>query len=356
MKQYLFLSILMGSTILSMQPNLSQKSDQLIQAIRDGDLNKVKALVASDQEFINNYLRKFANYGGYALNSLEKNKNNPTLAAASLGIAEYLQKIGAQINAMQLENLKKQIQLPAAKPALAPASKPAPAIAKPIAKAAPTPVQTAKPAPAIKPAAPAPVAKPAAPSKTPANYDELTKIVRSSNYRDIEQYLNTHSISNLNPTQLSTIISSPISSLTFFEGTLGAQYLQNIRRIVKLLLKNGFKPFIADLGPYERTRTGDFGPRAGGIQTPLTLAIKAGNLPEIRRLIENEDYDVNEADSSRISPLGMVVAIELGLFPSVPKLKNAKEIAQYLVSKGAHLYDKEASYRAKLKELGIAGY
>lgn len=350
MKQYLLLGILIASSSCGMQLTPTQKSEQLIQAIKTGDINKVKTLIGNDQQFINNYLRKFTNFGGYALQALEANKNNPALAATHLAIAEYLQKSGAQINSTQLENLKKQIALPSAKPALMPVSKPAaaPAIPKPVAKPAPAPAPVAKPAPAV--------AKPSAGAKTPANYDELMKVVRSQNYQLIEEYLNAHSISNLNSSQLATIINNPISSLAFFEGTLGAQNLQNIRRIIKLLLKNGFKPFNLDLSTYDRTQQGDFGPRAGNIQTPLILAIKAGNLAEIKRLIEQEEYDPNETDSSRISPLGMVVSIELGRFPYISKLKNAKEIAQYLVSKGAHLYEKEHTYGTKLKEWGIAGY
>lgn len=334
-----------------MQVTLNQKSDQLIQAIRASDFNKVKTLIENDQEFINGFVRKFANYGGYAIKSIEAHKNIPGLAATSLAIAEYLQKIGAPIDTQKIETLKKQIQIPAAASVLTPVSKPAPAVPKPMAKPAPVSV----PVSSIQPA-PAPVAKPAAPSKAAAHYDELMKVVQAHNYQDIEEYLNTHSISNLNPSQLSTIISNPISSLARFDGSYGAQFLQNIRRIVKLLLKNGFKPFTGDLMSYERSRTGDFGPRAGSIQTPLILAIKAGNLPEIKRLIENENYDPNETDTTHISPLGVVVSIELGLFPSIPKLKNAKEIAQYLASRGGRLYENEQRYKAKLKEWEIPGY
>lgn len=331
MKRYLLLLILVVVPAIGMHLTPDQKSNQLIQAIRNGDVTRVKALVGTDQAFITNYVRKFANYGGYALLGLEKNISNPALAPAYLEIAEYLQMQGAQIDRNKLEALKKQIQLPAAQPVLIPVSKPAPAASKP----------TAKPVPAPTPV----IAKPSGTAKAPANYDELLKLVESHNYKAVENYLQTHTTSNLTSFQTSTIISKPISNLAALapsEVSPIQEVAQGFRRIIRLLLKNGFKPF--SQMAYEATRKGNFGMRAGTVNSALILAIKGNNLAEVKHLVEYEDYDPNETDTSALSPLATAAQ------------SNAKEIAKYLASQGASLYEKEQAHRAKLKEWGIPGY
>ncbi|CAN5180907.1 hypothetical protein BH09DEP1_BH09DEP1_1930 [soil metagenome] len=154
----------------------------------------------------------------------------------------------------------------------------------------------------------------------------------------------THGLSNITPAQKHEIIEGPISRLLTLGGGT-PELVHAIRRVIALLTKNGFemKAYLVD--KYNRTQRGDFGARSGEVETLLNSAIKAKDFKQVKQLVEQEEADVNAAGTTRKSPL--ILAAETG----------AEDIAKYLYSKGARLFDnnlyENRVFKPQLQKWGI---
>jgi hypothetical protein len=326
--------------------------DQFIAAIREANLEKVKNMLDA-QPSLQKSIRDYYNYTSDPI--LKFAVRNPELKGRYMQIARFLVDRGARVHPDALVQLQsfEALQKPAAKPAgsgkpvLAPITKPAspkPVAATPaaqpvtpIAKPARAMPVTPVPAPTIKP-----VSKPT--GKTPADFVELREIARHGDFEKTKAYLDTHDITNLTAAQKEEIISNPMSNLTA-SGPLTPEKLHSYRRMFALLQKNGFEIKGVTKTYYERGQRGNFGPRAGFVESLLNTAIKNKDLNRVKQLVEQEDADVNATDTMGLSPL--IIAAQVG----------AEAIAKYLYSHGARLYEnnyyENRQFKPVLQKWGI---
>lgn len=344
MKRSLLLVFFYSLSSLCMQS--PEVTDQFIAAIREANLEKVKTMLSA-QPSLQESIRDYYNFTSDPI--LKFAVRNPELKPRYMQIARYLVDRGARVHPIALEQIQafEASQKPAAKPAATspkpsrvlpatPASVPAPKPVAPIAARA-MPV-TPLPAPAIKP-----VSKPT--GKSPADFVELREIARHGDFEKTKTYLDTHDIANLTAAQKEEIISNPMSNLTA-SGPLTPEKLHSYRRMFALLQKNGFEIKGVTKTYYERGQRGNFGPRAGFVESLLNTAIKNKDLNRVKQLVEQEDVDVNATDTMGLSPL--IIAAQAG----------AEDIAKYLYSKGARLYDnnhyENRIFKPQLQKWGIA--
>jgi hypothetical protein len=318
--------------------------DQFIAAIREANLEKVKTMLDA-QPSLQKSIRDYYNFASEPI--LKFAVRNPELKPRYMQIGRYLVDRGARVHQTALEQLQayEASQKPAAaastKPSRAlpatPASAPTPKPVTPIAKPARAMPVTPVPAPTIKP-----VSKPT--GKTPADFVELREIARNGDFEKTKAYLDTHDIANLTAAQKEEIISNPMSNLTA-SGPLTPEKLHSYRRMFALLQENGFEIKGVTKTYYERGQRGNFGPRAGFVESLLNTAIKNKDLNRIKQLVEQEDADVNATDTMGLSPL--IIAAQVG----------AEAIAKYLYSQGARLYEnnyyENRQFKPVLQKWGI---
>lgn len=342
MKRSLLLVFFYSLSSLCMQS--PEVIDQFIAAIREANLEKVKTMLDA-QPSLQKSIRDYYNFASDPI--LKFAVRNPELKPRYMQIARFLVDRGARVHPDALVQLQsfEASEKPAAKPAASPkpsrvlpatpASAPARKPVAPIAARA-MPV-TPVPAPTIKP-----VSKPT--GKTPADFVELREIARHGDFEKTKAYLDTHDIANLTAAQKEEIISNPISILTA-SGPLTPEKLHSYRRMFALLQKNGFEIKGVTKTNYERGQRGNFGPRAGFVESLLNTAIKSKDLNRIKQLVEQEDADVNATDTMGLSPL--IIAAQVG----------AEAIAKYLYSQGARPYEnnyyENRQFKPVLQKWGI---
>lgn len=333
MKRLLLLFFYSLSSVCMQSPDLP---NQFIAAIKEANFEKVKTMLDA-QPSLQKSIREYYNFTSEPI--LKFAVRNPELKPRYMEIARYLINRGARVHPSALEQLEahEKSQRP---PERKTATSSMPAQSNP----AQARVSGVKPmlTPVSKPAAPAkPSSKTA--TKAPAVYKELYALVLPPQFDQTKNYVESHDTTSLTKKEREDIMASVVSTL----GSLGPttpETLHDLRRIFSLLQKNGFEipSYLATI--FQRTQRGDFGPRSGQVESLLNLAIKNKDLARVKHLVENEDADVNTTDSSRRAPLLLAAIVD------------APEIARYLFSKGARLYENDyenRQFRPILETWGI---
>lgn len=338
MKRSLLLIMITSSGLMGMQnPDLIE---QFITAIRSGNLQQVASMLNAHPSLQNN-IRTYTNFATEPI--LKFAIRNPALKPQYMQIARFLVDRGANIHPTALQELKSYEQSQKAsitsKPViLTPVTKPtAPGAAKP---AAPAPIVTPQPTP--KPAATVqPTALPS--GMQPADPAALKELLRNpANEAAIQQYLRIHSISNLTKEQKDEIFTSFLAIVSGGLPFFNAAQFKSAVIVVKLLQEKGFVPTTAyQKNMLEEIRKGiPNSSRSGYFSTELVKAIKEKkSLAEIKRLVEQEKEDINQAGRDQIFPL------------KAATIAKSKEIAEFLLSRGAKVDDLLGYERKDLSDL-----
>lgn len=329
MKRYGLLLIIVFPLLGMQQPN--QVVEQFYQAIRDGNVVMVQRLVSRPE--VQQMIKTHKYFATEAV--LKFPPRVPSKTADYMRIARILKNAGALMDeraeVVMVDYEKKHTPAPTptrpAEPVVTPISKPSRAL------------------PATPATAPTP--KPVAPSShklIPADFNVLMELAYGK-FNELKAYLETHDVSILTPKQKSEVIGRPVATLNNLGGETAPELVHALRRTIKLLERNGFKMENYVINAYNRTQKGDFGPRAGSVESLLNIAIKSKDLNRVKHLVEQEDVDVNATDSSVLSPLIIAAKAE------------AEAIAKYLYSKGARLYEtnyyENRQFKPVLQKWGI---
>lgn len=330
MKRYLLLLIMAAHAIGMQQPIV----DEFYTAVREGNLVKVTSLAS--QPAVQNAMRASQQYATEAV--LKFPSRFPDMTAKYMEIARFLVNQSAKIHPHALSALEAYEK---SQKVICPT--PAPA------KARPLPIPVSQPMPMSKTPSPVPPSiKPSPTSsiiprdKQPADFQTLEELLRQPiiGGQEIRNYINTHTLVNLSDKQRKDLTDT-------FLGVMRSLYVTSYDSVKKglstinFLLQNGF----AATTDYQKNtlsgfRKGRFSDRAAQFPTALVEAIRDNKpLAEIKRLIEVEKEDVNQAGTDAIFPLSAAVS------------KGSKGTIEYLLSKGAQETDLLSFERQNLSKI-----
>lgn len=328
MKIYFLILIFSSSALAMQQPGEQQLLKQLIDATREGNLQLVTTLVNSHP-----YLQKsIKDYYSIATNTISNFPvQHPDRTSAYMKIGRFLVGKGAHVHPEALKKLveyeKNQATEAKNKPAaLIPVSKPA--AAQPKAPVVTTQPKLAVPTPVAKPVAVSqPKPSPASAATAPTDFNALSDLLRLpiQNEAAIKDYLQTHSLNNLTVQQKSDLLTLAINIAQSLYLT-SADQLKSTLSSISLLLQKGIEPTATHKDRLAQVRKGRLSPRTDLFPTKLVKAIRDGkDLAEIKRLVEQENENVDQAGTDNTFPLQAATQ------------RGSKEIAQYLMDKGAQV-------------------
>lgn len=222
--------------------------------------------------------------------------------------------------------------------------RPAPVVTPPAVRptTAATPAYTAAPAKPVQPQPQPPVLKPTPAGMAPANFETLADLmmaIRSkgggilSKPDEIREYLQTHSINNLSDKEIQELLTSVLNQISA-TALFSYDTLKPALKTLRVMLEKGFVPTTAyNQKLLSDLRKGTGSNRSSQFPTDLVKAINdRKGLAEVKRLVEQEGEDVNQAGFKDRSPL------EAAMFA------DSRDVAEYLLSKGATI-DSVPSYQ-----------